>query len=287
MVSILEAYSRLVRLDKPVGIWLLWFPAAWALWVANKGSPPWMLVFWFFLGTVVMRSAGCVMNDLADRNIDKHISRTAKRPITTGEVSVLEGLVLLASLLVIAFVILLQLPSTCVYYAFIGLTLTVIYPFCKRWIQAPQLVLSLAFSVAIPMVYVASNVPFDSNMVILMVINICWVIAYDTMYAMVDRKDDLSIGVKSTAVLFGSYDTIIIFSLQSLLHVLWLFMFSELLFVAWVIGAGILLIQQKLIQQSEPTDCFKAFKISIWYGLVMWISLLLSNFSYLRFSVFQ
>lgn len=269
-----------MRLDKPVGIWLLWFPAAWAFWVANQALPSWNLIFWFFFGTVVMRSAGCVINDLADRHIDIHVRRTEYRPITTGEVSVGRALALFVGLLMIALGILLELPLACAYYAVIGLGLTVVYPFCKRWIQAPQLVLSLAFSIAIPMVYVASKVPFDINMVGLLLINIFWVVAYDTMYAMVDREDDVVIGVKSTAVLLGRYDTTVVFVLQSVLHFLWLFIafnlhLGYLFYIAWALGACIILIQQRLIHLSDSINCFKAFKISVWYGLIMWLSLIL------------
>lgn len=278
-----NAYYRLMRFDKPVGIFLLWFPVAWALWVANQGAPPVNLVIYFSLGTVVMRAAGCVMNDLADRHIDRHVRRTAKRPLTTGEVSFQEGIVLFIALLFIALSILFQLPLTCFYYALIGLLVTVIYPFCKRWLQAPQLMLSVAFSVAIPMVYTASGVQFDLDMALLVSINLLWVLVYDTLYAMVDREDDLRLGVKSTAVLFGRYDRVILFVLQISFHGLWLLIayhlkVSRWFWVCWSLGVLNLVYQQYLIRYRLPADCFKAFKSNVWYGFVMWFGLYVAKF---------
>jgi len=269
-----DAYSRLMRLDKPVGILLLWFPTAWALWVANHGQPPVVLMVYFLLGTIVMRSAGCVVNDFADRHIDKHVHRTRNRPLTTGEVSVRGSIVLFMVLLFLALFIVIQLPIACLYYAFLGLSVTVVYPFCKRWIQAPQLVLSIAFSVSIPMVYAASFIAFDRSMGLLVMINLLWVIVYDTMYAMVDREDDLQLGVQSTAILFGQYDRLIIGLMMLIMHGMWLFVAdTELFLIGFAIGAFILLYQYYLIRYRNPRDCFKAFQWSIGYGLVMWMSL--------------
>lgn len=270
-----SAYSRLMRLDKPVGILLLWFPTAWALWMANHGQPPVVLMVYFLLGTIVMRSAGCVVNDFADRHIDRHVHRTRNRPLTTGEVSIRGAITLFIILLSIALFIVIQLPIACLYYAFLGLSVTVVYPFCKRWIQAPQLVLSIAFSVSIPMVYVASSVELDRSMVLLVMINLLWVIAYDTMYAIVDREDDLKLGVQSTAILFGQHDRLIIGLMMVIMHGLWLFILHAGCFlVGFGIGALILIYQNYLIAHRNPADCFKAFQLSIGYGLVMWMSLI-------------
>lgn len=267
------AYSRLMRLDKPIGILLLWFPTAWALWMANHGHPNIMLIMYFLLGTIVMRSAGCIVNDFADRHIDRHVHRTRNRPLTTGEVGVRDALVLFLLLLFIALVIVIQLPIACLYYAFLGLFVTVVYPFCKRWIQAPQLVLSIAFSVGIPMVYVASFTAFDLNTLLLVVINLLWVIAYDTMYAMVDREDDLKLGVRSTAILFGKYDRLVIALIMTIMHGLWLIIAHTGVFlIGFGLGALILIRQNDLLAHYNPADCFKAFKWSMGYGLVMWIS---------------
>lgn len=272
-------YFRLMRLNKPVGILLLWFPTVWALWIANKGIPPMHLVIYFLLGTVVMRSAGCVVNDLADRDIDRHVKRTRLRPVTTGEVSVAQALLLFFLLLIVALLIVIQLPIGCFYCALVGLLITIIYPFCKRWIQAPQLVLSLAFSVGIPMVYIASEVSINRDMWLLIGINILWVIAYDTIYAMVDREDDLKIGVKSSAILFGRYDRLIIGLLLSVMHCLWLLIaYSPLFLIGWGMGALILIHQNNLIARRNPRDCFKAFQWSIGYGIFMWMASVSINY---------
>lgn len=266
-----RAYVRLMRLDKPIGIVLLWIPTALALWIANQGHPSIELVLYFLSGTLVMRSAGCVVNDLADRHVDKHVQRTAQRPLTTGEVSLPEALLLFILLLLIAFVIVIQLPVGCFYEALIALFITILYPFCKRFIQAPQLVLSLAFSVSIPMAYTASSVPLNSTMLLLLMINILWVIAYDTMYAMVDRADDLKLGIQSTAVLFGSLDRWVIGVLQATMHGLWLLLdLNSWQYLGWTIGAFILIYQQYLTIGRDPKQCFKAFQWSAVYGLVMW-----------------
>lgn len=274
-----KAIYRLMRFDKPVGLWLLWFPAAWALWIANRGAPPWRLVLWFFLGTVVMRAAGCVVNDMADRNIDRHVHRTAERPLTTGELSLMQAMGVFLVLVAMAFVIVIQLPLACFYYAMMGLLVTVIYPFCKRWIKAPQLVLSVAFSVSIPMLYAASHVTLDQNTAILVIITLCWVLSYDTLYAMVDRDDDRRIGVQSTAILFGKADRAIIAMLQGVFHALWWWVSFDapktpLFYMGWVLGGGVLLIQNNLIQIPSPTNCFKAFKLNAGYGFLMWISVM-------------
>lgn len=270
-------YVRLMRLDKPIGILLLWFPAAFALWMANDGKPPLALVLYFLLGTIVMRSAGCVVNDLADRHVDKHVHRTAQRPLTTGEVSLPHAMLLLVTLLFLAFLIVIQLPLHCFYYALVGLSVTILYPFCKRFIQAPQLVLSLAFSVSIPMVYTASGMNLNSDTWLLLMLNMFWVIAYDTMYAMVDRADDLKLGVKSTAVLFGVHDRAIIGGLQVSMHCLWLFIAYSfrahgIFYLGWTAAALVLIYQQYLITGRDPKACFKAFQWSAIYGFVMWFS---------------
>jgi 4-hydroxybenzoate polyprenyltransferase len=274
-----RAYARLMRLDKPVGNLLLWYPTAFALWIANEGAPSVALIIYFALGTLVMRAAGCIVNDLADRHIDVHVRRTAKRPVTTGEVGALNAIAVFIVLLFVAYAIIVQLPAACFYYALAALMFTVIYPFCKRWIQAPQLMLSLAFSVSIPMVYIASGVELNQAVCILFVINVLWVIAYDTMYAMVDREDDLKLGVKSTAVLLGRYDRFGIAILQTLMHLLWLFIAyqyaqSFLFYLGWGIAAGVLVYQQSLLKHRAPATCFHAFQWSLLYGAIMWLSVI-------------
>lgn len=272
-----NAYWRLMRFDKPVGILLLWFPTAWALWLANKGVPPLRLLLLFLSGTVLMRAAGCVINDIADRDIDKHVARTKLRPLTSGEVGLKEALVLLVILLLAALLILINLPWNCFYPGFIALCISFLYPFCKRFLSAPQLVLGLAFSMGIPMAYVASNMSLNAECALLCSINFAWIVAYDTMYAMTDKEDDLRIGVKSTAIYFASYDRLIICLLQCLVHGLWLYWALINNVNAWFyslwLAAGILLFyQQKLINKREKENCFKAFIASAYYGTLMWLA---------------
>ncbi|KTD70380.1 4-hydroxybenzoate-octaprenyltransferase [Legionella santicrucis] len=272
------AYWRLMRFDKPIGIFLLWFPTAWALWLANKGMPNFKLLAFFVCGTVLMRAAGCIINDVADRNIDKHVMRTQFRPLTAGEVSLTEAFILLALLLLTALYILVQLPKNCFYIGLIALFISFVYPFCKRFLNAPQLVLGFAFSMGIPMAFVASNVSLNSEFFLLFLINFAWILAYDTMYAMTDKIDDLRIGVKSTAIYFASYDRLIIGLLQGIFHGLWLFwaiinQVNLLFYLFWLTATLVLIYQQRLIYKREPQSCFKAFIVSVYYGALMWLAL--------------
>jgi 4-hydroxybenzoate polyprenyltransferase len=274
-----DAYWRLMRFNKPVGILLLWWPTAWALWLANNGLPNLQVLCLFLLGTIIMRAAGCVTNDIADRHIDRHVDRTKLRPLTSGEVSLTEAFLLLFLLLVVALVIVIQLPKECFYLSLIALVITFLYPLCKRFIQAPQLVLGLAFSMGIPMAYSASGAPLDGQFWGLFLINFIWIVAYDTMYAMTDKVDDLKIGVKSTAIYFGSYDRLMISMLLLIMHCLWLslamfYEYSVSFYVFWLIGAGILGYQSMLVYTRQPQECFKAFMMSVYYGMVMWVGLL-------------
>ncbi len=272
-----NAYWRLMRFDKPVGTLLLWFPTAWALWIANRGIPSLKLLVLFFSGTVLMRAAGCVINDIADRDIDKHVTRTKLRPLTSGELNLQEALALLAVLLFSALLILINLPRDCFYLGCIALFISFLYPFCKRFLSAPQFVLGLAFSMGIPMAFVASNIPLNVECALLFVLNFAWIVAYDTMYAMTDKEDDLRIGVKSTAIYFASYDRLIIGLLQCLLHGLWLYLALNMhankwFYIFWFAAALVLFHQQKLISKREQTSCFRAFIISVYYGAFMWLA---------------
>ena len=273
----LNAYWRLLRLDKPVGILLLWYPTAWALWIANDGRPGFKLFCLFLMGTVIMRSAGCVINDIADRGVDKHVARTKLRPLTSGELSLFDALGILFILLCGALFIALSLPGNCLHWAIIALLITIFYPFCKRFFNAPQFVLGLAFSMGIPMVYVASGVFFNSEFILLFFINFFWIIAYDTMYAMSDKADDLKIGVKSTAIYFASYDRLIIGILQCVLHCLWLYwgllnQVTLCFYGIWLAAGFVLIYQQYLLEKRIPENCFKAFLVSSRYGFLMWLA---------------
>ncbi len=274
-----NAFYRLMRLDKPIGILLLWYPTAWALWLANEGLPSIKILILFILGTILMRSAGCVINDIADRNIDKHVCRTQLRPLTTGELNLSEAFFLLIFLLVCALVILLCLPSACFLWSLIAVIITGVYPFCKRFLSAPQIVLGFAFSMGIPMAYVASGSRFNITIIILLLINFLWIIAYDTMYAMTDKEDDLKIGVKSTAIFFANYDRLIIASILLIMHSSWLLLayyslLGKLFYIVWFLAAGILFYQYSLIYNRQPKECFKSFLISSYYGALMWFALL-------------
>ncbi len=278
----LNAYFRLMRFHQPIGILLLWAPTAWALWSASRTSQAAELslpvVLIFFLGTMCMRAAGCVINDIADRHFDKHVARTRLRPLTAGEIKLQEALGVLLVLLLIAAGLVLQLPPLCFRWALFALLIAGIYPFSKRYIQAPQLVLSLAFSMGIPMAYAALGVSPDMNMWLLFCINALWILMYDTLYAMMDRDDDHLIGVKSTAILFASYDRLIVGLLQGCVQGLWLvfaarFHLGFLFYIAWGLGLMLMVYQQILVSKRQTSSYFRAFAWSGAYGLIMWVGL--------------
>ena len=274
----LSAYSRLARFDKPAGILLLWAPTAWALWFANHGHPSIKLVLIFLLGTILMRAAGCIINDIADRDIDCHVERTKHRPLTCGEVSLVECLMVLSCLLFGALILLINLPLNCFRYAFIALLVTVIYPFCKRFISAPQLVLGVAFSMGIPMAYVASGVTFDGVFWVLCLLNFLWIIAYDTVYAMVDKPDDQVIGVRSTAIWFGRYDRLVSTYLLAIMHLLWLILafclaLSWFFYFGWLMATFLLTWEVYLIRSDDREKIFQGFIMNAWYGLIMWLAI--------------
>lgn len=273
------ALLRLIRFDKPIGTLLLWCPTAWALWLANQGAPSLQLCINFLLGTFFMRSAGCVINDIADRKLDKFVERTQHRPLTTGEVTLQQAYAVLGLLLFLSFIILLRLPRLCFYYALFAVAITTLYPFCKRYIHAPQAVLGVAFSMGIPMAYAASHVSLDHNVYVIALINFAWVIAYDTLYAMVDREDDVKIGIKSTAILFGQWTQPIVAALQLTMQVLWLMLavlngLPFFFYIAWGLGSLIFIYQHLLIKQKTTQAYFRAFLLNGHYGFILWMGLL-------------
>lgn len=277
----LTPYYQLLRMHKPIGTLLLWFPTAWALWLANQGNPPPLLVAYFFLGTFIMRAAGCLLNDIADRHIDLHVSRTKMRPLAANTVRFEVALGLLIFLFFLAFLILTQLPSACFKYALISVIVTAVYPFCKRFLKAPQLVLGLAFSMGIPMAYAASEVAMNSITGLLMLLNFFWIVAYDTIYAMADREDDLQIGVKSTAILFAAQDKNITGLFQIFTQVIWLVLgltqhFNLAFYIAWTAGCLLFIHQQVVIRKSDP-DYFRTFSSNGLYGLMFWVALMLQG----------
>ncbi|PTY35678.1 4-hydroxybenzoate polyprenyltransferase [Saccharospirillum sp. MSK14-1] len=269
-------YLKLTRLDRPIGIYLLLWPTLTALWLAAGGLPPIHLVLIFILGTVAMRSAGCVINDYADRHFDGHVKRTATRPLAQGLVSEKAALTLFAVLTLSAFALVLLTNRTTVLMSFVGLFLAALYPFMKRHTYLPQLFLGAAFSWAIPMAYTAVDAPFTAATWLLYTANILWTVHYDTLYAMVDRDDDLKIGIKSTAILFGDADRLMVGLLQIMTWVAWLLLgIHAELGLFWGIGlavaAGCFVFQQWLIRHRERDPSFRAFLNNHWAGMALFV----------------
>ena len=272
-------WIQLMRLDRPVGTLLLLWPTLWAVWIAGNGSPSVRTVIVFTLGVIVMRAAGCVINDFADRNIDGHVKRTEARPLATGALSGKQALMLFAGLAAVAFVLVLFLNTFTILLSFGGLALAVLYPFMKRYTHLPQVVLGAAFSWAIPMAFAAETDSLPAIAWLLYTANLLWTVAYDTEYAMVDRDDDLKIGVKSTAILFGEMDRLMIGTLQAMaLFALWL-LGRQLGFGGfWLAGlgvaAGLFVYQHWLMRERSRDGCFQAFLNNQWVGLAVLVGLL-------------
>ncbi|MFT6407273.1 MAG: 4-hydroxybenzoate polyprenyltransferase [Arenicella sp.] len=279
LINDIPHYLALMRFEKPIGSLLLLWPTLWALWVASAGQPSSRYVWIFSLGVIVMRSAGCVINDYADRDIDANVERTQSRPLASGALTPSNALMLFCMLGAVAIGLLLLLPIRVWPWAIPAAALTIMYPFMKRFIQAPQLVLGLAFSFAIPMVYVAYDKAFDAVFWIMFIANVCWVVMFDTQYAMSDRQDDLKIGVKSTAIWFGRFDILIIAILQTvlvcgLMLIMVLLNLSHSFMLSVCIVAGMFMYQQWLIRERQAAPCFQAFINNGWVGAVVWFGLL-------------
>lgn len=276
-----RAYWQLMRMDKPIGSLLLLWPTIWALLLASEGKPRLDVVVVFVFGVLFMRSAGCVINDFADRKIDGHVQRTEQRPLPAGKVKPFEAIVLFLILALSSFFLVLTMNSLTVKLSFFGIVLAFIYPFMKRFTHLPQLFLGLAFSWAIPMAWAAQANELTSPVWLLFVINVLWTMAYDTQYAMVDRDDDLRIGVKSTAILFGRFDKAIIGLLQLLTLVLFMVLgnwlnLSTVFYWGILVSAGLFVYQQNLIKKRERNLCFKAFLNNNNVGLIMAVAIFLS-----------
>jgi 4-hydroxybenzoate polyprenyltransferase len=277
----LEEYSLLARFNRPVGTWLLLWPALWALWIAGEGVPNQKVLIVFVLGVVVMRAAGCVINDFADRNIDPHVRRTRDRPLAARRVSPVEALVLFVVLLVIAFYLVTFLDLLTIKLAFIGAALTVSYPFVKRIFPMPQLYLGISFGGwSVPMAFAAETGKLPRVAWVLYIAAVMWAAIYDTVYAMVDREDDLKIGVKSSAILFADMDKVIIFVMQAMM--IWALVLAgqSMQFGEWyyagLTGAGLLfLYQQWLIRDRNPAGCLRAFLNNQYVGMVIFVGILL------------
>lgn len=279
----LKNYTLLTRLHRPVGIWLLLWPTLWALWLAAAGMPSLKILSIFVLGVVIMRSAGCIINDLADRDIDGKVTRTKLRPLITGVVSIKEAWMMFACLCLGAFCLVLLLNYYTIALAIIALLLAMCYPFSKRYIHSPQIVLGIAFSWGIPMAFAAVNNTIANVAWLLFLATGCWVVMYDTQYALADRQDDIKIGVKSTAILFGKADILIITLLQMafLLLLALIGIWQKLAvpyFLALLIAAGLFAYQFYLIKDRDPSRCIAAFSNNQWVGLVIFLGISCLNF---------
>ena len=274
----LYQYALLMRLNRPIGILLLLWPTLWALWIAGQGNPNILVTTVFVLGVILMRSAGCVINDYADRNIDPHVKRTRERPLAAKRVSEKEALILFAVLCLTAFSLVLLMNILTIGLSVIAALLAATYPFMKRYTQLPQVFLGAAFGFSIPMAFAAQTGEIPLIAWLLFVINILWTVAYDTLYAIVDRDDDLLIGVKSTAILFGKADKLIIASLQFIVLLLLLYLgqlisASYLYYIGIFIAAMLAIYQQWLIKDREPARCFQAFLNNHWFGAAVFVGI--------------
>ena len=276
------ALGRLMRLDRPIGTLLLLWPTLWGLWMAADGLPPiWILVV-FCSGVFLMRSAGCVINDYADRNFDGKVARTKERPLATGAVTSQQALILFVVLALIAFGLVLTLNMMTILMSFAALALAMIYPFTKRFIQTPQLILGAAFAWAIPMAYTAINQTIPNSVWLVYAATVCWVLAYDTLYGMVDKADDVKIGIKSTAILFGKYDLAAVATAQAVfLLLLCLFGilqgYSLFYFAGIAIAAGLVGRQLFWCRNRDTSAYFKAFLNNNSVGAVIFVGLI-ANF---------
>ncbi|HEX5047519.1 MAG TPA: 4-hydroxybenzoate octaprenyltransferase [Gammaproteobacteria bacterium] len=280
MVQHYSRYLRLMRLHRPIGIWLLLWPTLWALWIAAAGRPDEKIFLVLVLGTIVVRSAGCVINDFADRDIDPHVQRTKDRPLATREVAPAEALVLFAALMLIGLGLVLTLNRLTIELAVAGAAITVVYPFAKRFFSAPQFLLGLAFAWGVPMAFAATQGAVPRVGWLLFLAAVIWVIVYDTQYAMADRDDDLKIGVRSTAILFGDLDRLLIAALQLLLFTTLVLVGRGAELGAWFYGglavaAVFALHQQRLIHGRDSVQCFRAFLNNAWLGAAVFSGILL------------
>ena len=280
LLSQLQNYVELMRLNRPIGVWLLLWPTLWALWIAGEGHPQPGIFIVFITGVIVMRSAGCVLNDFADRNIDPYVERTRSRPIASGKVAPMEALTLFIALALIAIGLAAMLNRQAQILAIIAAGLTVVYPFIKRIISIPQFVLGAAFGWAVPMAFAAQTGEVPRLAWLIFISALVWAVIYDTFYAMVDREDDLKVGVKSTAILFGDADLFVIGGLQVLL-------LAALALIGDIAGLGIwyygaivtaaimMAYHQWLARDRQPNGCFRAFLHNHYIGMTVFIGIVL------------
>ncbi|MCF8003918.1 MAG: 4-hydroxybenzoate octaprenyltransferase [Chromatiaceae bacterium] len=267
-----------MRLNKPIGIFLLMWPALWALWLAGEGHPPWQVAIIFVLGVVLMRSAGCAINDFADRDLDGHVARTNARPLAQGLISPAEAVAVFLLLSLASFGLVLFLNWQTIAMSVVAVTLAMIYPFMKRFTHVPQLFLGAAFGWAVPMAFTAIQETIPLYAWVLFVATVIWALIYDTEYAMVDREDDLKIGIKSSAILFGRWDRLIVGLLQllMLLILVWVGLQAgrgTAFIIGLAVAASLSIYQQWLIRARAPKPCFEAFLNNNYFGMAVFVGL--------------
>ncbi len=277
----LKRYIVLTRLNKPIGVLLLLWPTLWALWIAADGKPSIHLILVFVLGTFLSRSAGCVMNDYADRNFDGNVERTKNRPLATREVSTKEALLVALAMLVVAFLLVLSTNQLTVLLSLFAIPIAIIYPYMKRHTYLPQFYLGIAFSWGIPMAFAAQTGAVPNIAWLLFIANLLWAVVFDTIYAMVDREHDLVVGIKSTAILFDDADKLIIGIIQAMVLIVLLIIGNQLelnwLYYTFIlIAAGFSIYQQYLIKDRIPDKCFQAFLNNNWFGASVFLGIALS-----------
>lgn len=278
IIKKLDAYERLMRLDKPIGILLLLWPTLWALLIAGRGKPDWIVVLIFVTGTVLMRSAGCVMNDIADSEYDGLVERTRYRPLASNDVSKKEAYLLAAGLSLVAFGLVCTLNTLTIKLSVLALLLAASYPFTKRFFAIPQAYLGVAFGAGIPMAFAAILGYVPPVAWLLLLANIFWAVAYDTEYAMVDRDDDLKIGIKSSAITFGKFDVVIVMICYALtllilaMSGIWLIM-GYVYYIGLIAAAAVAIYHYFLIRKREKINCFKAFLHNNWFGFAVFSGL--------------
>jgi 4-hydroxybenzoate polyprenyltransferase len=277
----LQQYIVLTRLDRPIGTYLVLWPTLWALWIAAEGIPTLHLFTVFVLGTLLMRSAGCVANDYADRNFDGHVERTKDRPLATGKVSNKEALLLAITMVLVAFLLVLTTNQLTIILSFFAIPIAIIYPYMKRHTYLPQFFLGIAFSWGIPMAFAAQTGGIPNIVWLIFIANLLWAVVFDTIYAMVDREHDLKIGIKSTAILFDDADKTIIGIMQAMVLIVLLIVAKQLelnwpFYISLIVAAGFSIYQQYLIKDRVPAKCFQAFLNNKWFGMTVFIGIVVS-----------
>ncbi len=276
-----KQYLLLIRLNRPIGIFLLLWPTLWGLWIASEGFPNTKILVVFLLGIFLMRSAGCILNDIIDKDFDKFVSRTQNRPLASDKLSSIEAFIVAISLIFIAFLLVLTTNTLTVQLSFVAIILAGTYPFLKRHTYLPQFFLGLTFGWSIPMAFAATTNSIPKIAWLLLIANILWAVVYDTIYAMIDREDDLKIGIKSTAILFDDADRFIIGLIQSLVLIALIVIgqqasLNTIYYFSLIIGGGLFLYQSYLIRNRDPKECMRAFLNNNWFGLVVFIGLFIN-----------